>query len=137
MQVFINHKSGVPAWRQIVNQVKNLVAAGALEAGDRLPSVRTLARDLGVNPITTARAYRELEEEGVAETRQGAGTFIASKRVRLTRWEMLKRLTPMVDELLVHAKQMGMTQEALLDLLEERNSALFKDGEGVRKREKR
>jgi GntR family transcriptional regulator len=137
MQVFINHKSGVPAWRQIVNQVKNLVAAGALESGDRLPSVRTLAKELGVNPITTARAYRELESEGVAETRQGAGTFIGSKRVRLSHWEVLRRLKPMVDELLVNSKQMGMSQQALLDLLEERYAALFKDGGRARKREKK
>ena len=137
MQVFINHKSGVPAWRQIVSQVKNLVAAGALEAGDKLPSVRTLAKTLGVNPITTERAYRELESEGLAETRQGAGTFIAQKKVRLSRWEVLRRLTPMVDELLVNSKQMGMAHEALLELLEERKNNLFEDGDRIKDREKR
>lgn len=129
MQIFINHKNGVPAWRQIVNQVKNLLAAGALEVGDKLPSVRSLAVDLGVNPITTARAYRELEAEGVTETRKGAGTFVAKIRVQLAEKEILRRLTPNVDELLVTSRQMGMSFKELLDLVKARNSSVFKDPE--------
>ncbi len=129
MQLYINPKKGVPAWRQIVQQVKNLAAAGALEPGEKLPSVRALAKEIGVNPITTARAYRELEAEGVIETRQGAGTFLASRRILLTEEEALRRILPLVDEALVNSRQMGMTCEALIKLIRERNSEVFKDKE--------
>lgn len=129
MQVFINHGSGVPAWKQINTQVKNLVAAGALVAGDKLPSVRALAVDLGVNPITTARAYRELEAEGVTETRKGSGTFIAKRSVRFSQEEVRRRLTPMADELLVNADQMGMAFKDLEGLLKERRAAVIQGGE--------
>ncbi len=126
MQIFINHKSGVPAWRQIMQQVKNLVAAGALEAGEKLPSVRALAKDLGVNPITTARAYRELETEGVIATRQGAGTFVASRRTLLSPDEVRRRLVPLVDEILVNSRQMDMTLKELIDLIRERDDGIFR-----------
>ena len=126
MQIFINHKSGVPAWRQIMQQVKNLVAAGALEAGEKLPSVRALAKDLGVNPITTARAYRELETVGVIATRQGAGTFVASRRTLLSPDEVRRRLVPLVDEILVNSRQMDMTLKELIDLIRERDDGIFR-----------
>ncbi len=129
MQVFINHGSGVPAWRQITGQVKNLVAAGALTLDEKLPSVRSLAVELGVNPVTTARAYRELEAEGVVRTHQGSGTFIAKTTVRFSAAEVRRRLAPLVDELLVQASQLGMSYDELIELLAERNSSIFKDVE--------
>jgi len=129
MQIFINHKSGVPAWKQIVSQVKNLLAARVLRSGDKLPSVRTLAVDLGVNPITTARAYKELESEGVAESRKGTGTFVSKKKVRLSRSETLNRIKHQVDELVVNSRQMGLSLEALFEIMEERDKKIFKDPE--------
>jgi GntR family transcriptional regulator len=129
MQVFINHGSGVPAWKQIFTQVKNLVAAGALVPGEKLPSVRFLAKELGVNPITTARAYRELEAEGTVETRKGAGTFITEQRLCYSPEEIRRRLEPHVDELLVNSSQMGMSFDALLDLVRERRETVFKSKE--------
>jgi len=125
MQLFINHKTGVPVWRQIVQQVKNLVVAGALEPGEKLASVRGLAKELGVNPITTARAYRELESEGVIETRQGTGTFVAPRRSVLSANEIRRRILPMIDELLINSKQMGMTWKALRDIITERSREIF------------
>jgi DNA-binding transcriptional regulator YhcF (GntR family) len=82
-----------------------------------------------VNPVTTARAYRELEAEGVTETRQGAGTFVGPKRVRFSLGERKRRLAPQVDQLLVNALQMGLSFDTLLDIINERRKAVIKDRE--------
>src|SRR5580704_8117811 len=73
--------SGVPVYRQIIDQVRGGMAAGTLTAGDQLPTVRQLAVDLEINPNTVMRAYRELELGGMLETHQGTGTFISEKNV--------------------------------------------------------
>ena len=73
--------SGVPVYRQIIDQVTGGMAAGALAAGDQLPTVRQLAVDLEINPNTVIRAYRELEIRGVLETHQGTGTFIGTQKM--------------------------------------------------------
>ena len=77
MQIRISSSDGVPIYRQIANQVKYLVAVGRLSVGEQLPTVRALAERLLVNPNTVARAYRELEIEGVIASRQGSGAFVA------------------------------------------------------------
>src|SRR6185312_15852379 len=75
-------RSGVPVYRQIIDQVRAGIASGTLSAGDQLPTVRQLAVDLAINPNTVLRAYRELELGGMLETQQGTGTFITQKKVR-------------------------------------------------------
>lgn len=77
MRFFVNPKSGVPIYKQIVQQIKKGVAGGILKPGDRLPTVREVALDLTVNPNTVARAYRELEAGGIITSVQGRGTFIS------------------------------------------------------------
>src|ERR1044072_2014176 len=74
--------SGVPAYRQIIDQVHAGLASGSLTGGDQLPTVRQLAVDLAINPNTVLRAYRELELSGLVETHQGTGTFIGGQKVR-------------------------------------------------------
>lgn len=74
----LNPVSGVPIYRQIIDQVRYGVASGALTAGEQLPTVRALAVELAVNPNTVIKAYTELEREGLVTTEQGSGTFIAS-----------------------------------------------------------
>ncbi len=81
-QFRLDSQSGVPAYRQIIDQVQGGLAAGALAAGDQLPTVRQLAVDLAINPNTVLRAYRELEIRGVLDTQQGTGTFIADRKVK-------------------------------------------------------
>ena len=76
MDILIDTKSGVPFYRQIIEQVKFAIARGDIQAGDRLPTVRQLAVDLSINPNTVIRAYREMEIEGVLNTQQGSGTFV-------------------------------------------------------------
>src|ERR1700730_8949280 len=74
--------SGVPVYRQIIDQVRGGIASGSLAVGDQLPTVRQLAVDLAINPNTVARAYRELELGGLLETHQGTGTFISAQRMK-------------------------------------------------------
>jgi len=124
MQIRISADDGVPIYRQIVNQIKYLTAAGRLEVGDRLPPVRKLAEQLLVNPNTVARAYRELESAGVIATRQGSGTTIAANGSPLARVEKVRILTDRIDMLLAEARQMEVPLETLLKLIRQRERLL-------------
>src|ERR1700674_207858 len=90
--------SGVPVYRQIIDQVLGGIAAGTLVAGVQLPTVRQVAVDLSINPNTVVRAYRELEIRGVLETPQGTGTFISHKKVKPDEVERPRQLDQLVDE---------------------------------------
>jgi GntR family transcriptional regulator len=84
----VNHSSGTPLYLQLMDQVKHAVETGALRAGEQLPTIRKLAEDLVMNPNTVARAYRELEHEGVIELRHGSGAYISESvtgRLKVTR----------------------------------------------------
>src|SRR5262245_25812497 len=121
--VQVNFKSGVPVYLQIVQQVKAAAASGALKTGDSLPSVRTLAEELRINRNTAARAYGELESEGVIETRQGSGCFIrANGASPLRRSARSERLREELDAVIVQAHHLQIPDDALRDLLEERLS---------------
>ena len=86
-------RSGVPVYRQIIDQVMGGMAAGALAGGHQLPTVRQVAVDLSINPNTVMRAYRELEIRGVLETQQGTGTFISHQKVKRDEVERQRQLT--------------------------------------------
>lgn len=107
----LDMKSGVPVYRQIMDQIHGAIASGALQAGDQLPTVRQLAVDLSVNPNTVVRAYRELEIRGVLSTQQGIGTFISSKPVIPDEAERQRKLTQFVGELMAKAGAAGFTAE--------------------------
>lgn len=111
--------SGVPVYRQVIDQVRAGIAAGSLTAGDQLPTVRQLAVDLAINPNTVLRAYRELELGGLLETQQGTGTFITQKRPRGDEVERERQLNQLVGEFLARAGQAGFTVEELLKELRE------------------
>jgi GntR family transcriptional regulator len=127
MQIHISTADGVPIYQQIVNQVKYLVSSGRLEAGEELPAIRTLAEKLVINPNTVARAYRELESAGIVEKRRTAGTYVSDQGSPLARRERLKILTERIDALLVEARQMDISFDELVNLLERRSSALFSE----------
>src|SRR5215471_20686423 len=97
-QFALDLRSGVPVYRQIIDQVTGGMASSALVAGDQLPSVRQLAVDLSINPNTVVRAYRELEIRGVLETHQGTGTFIAQKKMKQSEVERQRRLNQIAGE---------------------------------------
>lgn len=109
--------SGVPVYRQIIDQVRGGIASGSLSVGDQLPTVRQLAVDLSINPNTVARAYRELELGGVLETHQGTGTFISSQRIRGGDEERSRQLALIVAESLARAGAIGFTVEDLIEQL--------------------
>ena len=111
--------SGVPVYRQIIDQIIGGVAAGALAGGDQLPTVRQLAVDLSINPNTVIRAYRELEIRGVLETQQGTGTFISHQKVQRDNAERQRRLSQLVGEFVARAGSAGFTAEELLEQLED------------------
>src|ERR1700685_4568315 len=97
-QLKLDLHSGVPVYRQIIDQVRGGMAAGTLGAGDQLPTVRQLAVDLAINPNTVMRAYRELELGGMLETHQGTGTFISNKKVIKSSGERERQLMPLANE---------------------------------------
>src|SRR3954449_12097685 len=102
-------QSGVPVYRQIIDQVLGGIAAGTLSAGDQLPTVRQVAVDLSINPNTVVRAYRELEIRGILETQQGTGTFITHKKVKQDEVEKQRRLTQIVTEFVARAGSAGFS----------------------------
>jgi len=118
-QLRLDSHSGVPVYRQIIDQVIGGVAAGALTGGDQLPTVRQLAVDLSINPNTVIRAYRELEIRGVLETQQGTGTFISHKKVERDDAERQRRLNQLVGEFVSRAGSAGFSVEEVLEQLQE------------------
>ncbi len=119
MQIHIQAQGGVPIYLQVMQQIKYLVSYVRLQPGYDLPSIRTLAEQLIVNPNTIARAYRELETAGVVEKRRTAGTFVAEAGSPLARKERLKLLKQRVDQLLVEAFQMGFGLDEVLKFVEQ------------------
>jgi len=111
--------SGVPVYRQLIDQVRAGIASGTLAAGDQLPTVRQLAVDLAINPNTVMRAYRELELGGLLETHQGTGTFVANKKVEKASVERERQLGQMAGEFAARAGAAGFTVEELMDRLRE------------------
>ena len=120
VQLHISPSDGVPIYQQILNQIKYLAASGRLCAGDQLPPVRKLAEQLLVNPNTVARAYRELESDGVVASRRGAGVFVANGVSPLARREQNKILNERIDMLLAEAKQMNVDLATLVKLVRQR-----------------
>jgi len=109
--------SGVPVYRQVVDQVRGAVAAGSLTAGDQLPTVRQLAVDLEINPNTVVRAYRELEYDGLLETHQGTGTFISGQKFRRPAGERQRQLEQIASDTIARAGAAGFNIRELIDQL--------------------
>jgi GntR family transcriptional regulator len=115
-------KSGVPFYRQIIDQVKSSIATGSLEPGDRLPTVRQLSVDLSINPNTVSRAYTELELTGLVETQMGSGTFVGRQKVEQDDVERRRILEQLCQEMLSRASTHGFTLEEILASLEQRRN---------------
>ena len=120
MELSIDFKSGVPFYRQIIEQVKFAMSRGDLQPGDRLPTVRQLAVDLSVNPNTVIRAYRELEIGGMLDTQQGSGTFVSERRPNIDRIEQQRMLDQILTDMLARASAYGFTLEDVLEGLRQR-----------------
>ncbi len=114
--------SGVPVYRQIIDQVTGGLASGTLTQGDQLPTVRQLAVDLSINPNTVIRAYRELEIRGLLETQQGTGTFISQQAAPADDAGRQRRLSQLVGEFVARAGSAGFTLQEVIAQLQDMQS---------------
>jgi len=120
---------GVPIYRQIVNQVKYLVASGLLQPGEELPPIRTLALQLKVTPNTIVKAYGDLETAGVIHKRRGSGTFVSEVRTQHVALRERRRVIEQrIDALLAEAHQLNFTAEEILRMVRERRAAMDESG---------
>lgn len=111
----LDEHSGVPAYRQVIDQVLGGIATGALRPGQQLPTVRQLAVDLSINPNTVTRAYRELEIRGILDTQQGSGTYITEQKMERDEGERSRALTQLVSDFLARAGAAGFTVAELME----------------------
>jgi len=115
--------SGVPVYRQIIDQVQAGLASGTLARGDQLPTVRQVAVDLEINPNTVLRAYRELEIRGVLDTQQGTGTFVADRPVTPEdEGERTRKLEQFVADVVARAGAGGFNLKEVMDALQKRRT---------------
>jgi GntR family transcriptional regulator len=124
MQLHVSPSDGVPIYQQVVNQIKYQVASGRLKQGEQLLPVRKLAEQLIVNPNTVARAYRELEAEGVVESRRGSGVFVAEGVSPLAKREQNRILNERIDTLLAEAAHLNVDLDAVIKLVQQRSQQM-------------
>ena len=120
MLLQINYKSGKPVYLQVVDQIKAAAASGAMQAGEPLPSIRPLAEDLRVNRNTIAKAYTELESQGVIETIPGKGCFLKENNTPFSKTMREKLLLTEIDEAVVTAHHLQVDREKFLEMVKER-----------------
>ena len=123
-----NPTTGVPIYLQLIEQVKHAVATGALRSGDQLPGIRPLAEELVINPNTVAKAYRELEHEGVIELRHGAGAFIAGTARPKKMTETMRAGQALVAAAIEKLRARGVTDEEIRRLFEAELAGVPKTG---------
>jgi GntR family transcriptional regulator len=126
MLLQINYKSGKPVYLQVVDQIKAAAASGAMQAGESLPSIRPLAEDLRVNRNTIAKAYTELESQGVIETIPGKGCFLKPNNSPLKKEVRRKLLIDEIDQVVVQAHHLQVPRDELLAIVRERLDAIEK-----------
>ncbi len=112
-----NPSSGMPVYLQLIAQVRHAIDVGALKPGEQLPAIRRVAEDLVINPNTVARAYRDLEQAGVIELRQGAGAFVADPGAG-TRVALVKKGQPVAQAAVERLAALGLTPEEIRRLLD-------------------
>lgn len=120
MQIRISQEDGTPIYQQVVSQIKLLVSSGRLAEAEKLPAVRKLAQQLLINPNTVARAYRELESDGVVESRRGSGVYVSGAKSPLSRKERNRRLNERIDALLAEAVQLDFPAAGVPELVRQR-----------------
>ncbi len=116
----LDPKSGVPFYRQIIDQIRYGIATGSLQVGEQLPTVRSMAVELKVNLNTVSKAYKELEIQNILETQQGTGTFIGTNKVQIDRGERKKKLSDICDEFLSIASSYGFTTDDIIEEIKSR-----------------
>ena len=125
MDIIIRNTSDKPIYEQITDQIKNQIMSGALAAGDALPSMRLLAKEVRISVITTKRAYEELERDGFLSTIPGKGCFVTAQNRELLREAHLRQVEDFLSQAVAAAKLGGISQSEVTELL----SILYKDDE--------
>lgn len=118
----LNPHSGVPVYRQLIDQVQGALAGGRLKPGDQLPTIRQAAVDLAINPNTVTRAYREMEIRGLLETQQGTGTFIAEQQIEADGVVRSQQLEQLAAEMIARAGAHGLAISELIHALNEHDA---------------
>jgi GntR family transcriptional regulator len=113
-----NLSSGVPIYLQLMEQVKHAIETGALRPGEQLPGIRPLAEEMVVNPNTVAKAYRELEHEGVIELRQGAGAFVSARARAQKQTDKLRAGRNAVADAIARLRKSGLSDEEIRRLFD-------------------
>jgi GntR family transcriptional regulator len=124
----INPADGIAIYDQVVRQVKFAVAQGAVKPGNLVPSVREMARELAINPNTVARAYQQLQADGVLEQVRGMGLEVAADAVKQCKSERQKMIQDRIRDALVEAKQSGLEGDELRQIVEKQVASVYRDG---------
>ncbi len=119
MNIILSNESELPIYRQIFNQIQEQILSGAIPEGEVLPSIRKLAKELGISVITTTRAYNELESEGYIVSRQGKGSIVLGKNNSVVREQYQKRMEEAFEVMKVNAKYLEMSDEEIIRYVEE------------------
>src|SRR3712207_3218416 len=117
MKILISNSSSEPIYEQIASQIKSLILKNELKEGEILPSIRNLAKELGISVITTKRAYEELEKEGFIETVRGKGTFVAAQNKEFMKENKLKIIEEKLLDAVSESKMLGLGLEDLIKML--------------------
>lgn len=120
MRIILSNQSEFPIYRQICSQIKEQILDGTLPEGTTLPSIRGLAKELGISVITTTRAYNELESEGYIVSRQGKGSIVLGKNNAVVRGQYERRMNEAIDVLVDQARYLEMSDEQILKHVEDR-----------------
>ena len=118
MNIIISNSSNIPIYEQIKEHIKNKIISNELKAGDLLPSIRSLAKDLRISVITTKNAYEELEREGYVETIPAKGTYVSNKNVELIREEQLQKVENLIDTAVSIAKISNISKDEIKDMID-------------------
>jgi len=134
MFIRINPNSGIPMYRQIMDQVRRAAAVGRLRPGDKLPSVREMSETLEISPITVVKAYNELEHAGAVETRRGRGTFVADAITLMSTEDRIEAADELLEEAAMDLAALDLSYDMVLDMLRKKLEAVdkAKQGESVR-----
>ena len=130
----INFSSGVPIYLQLMEQIKHAVETGAIRAGEQLPTIRKIAEELAMNPNTVAKAYRELEREGVIDVRHGSGAYAAESNTPSAKSAAIRKAAEALRRGIETGQGLGLSESELRRVFEDELSRLPDAATGARRR---
>ena len=134
MDLRINFCSGVPIYLQLIEQIKHAVDTGAIRGGEQLPTIRKTAEELAMNPNTVARAYRELEREGVIDVRHGSGAFVAEPKASSRKTAAIRKASEVLHQAIEEGRTLGLSEPELRRVFENELSRLLDEATAARRR---